>query len=76
MNLVNFVMEYQKNKYNIIDIHQLIDNYRTEEQSALCQCSNYAPHIKYGSCRFCWKYGRKSDKDALKFVLKYLDNKN
>lgn len=70
MNLLNIITSSNYNKLKI-----LYYEYCKLEDINTCQCGDYSPHIKYGSCRFCWKYGRKSDNDILKIILKLLDNK-
>ena len=75
MNLVKLIIESQKNtNYDLVKVKQSIATYRQWEELSLCVCDNYAPHVHNGSCRFCWKYGRKSDQEVLKIVLESLDN--
>ena len=68
MNIVNLALSHHECKRVI----HLYNSYRIKESYNLCSCNNYSPYIKYGTCRFCWKYGRKDDKDVLKIILKTL----
>lgn len=75
MNIIDIVTKTHINKnYRILrkNFNTFYDKYFDNT----CNCDMYSPYIQSGTCRFCWKYEKKSQQDILKILLKNLDNLN